>query len=317
MNYHPIIWSVKELAEATKNRINNKYDSNIAVTGLTGKGKSTFLWKFFHKFPDFKIEDKLTYKRDETIKLIRDFKLSYIWNDELISSANKRRFYDTEQIELIEILTKYRSNLNIVGGAVPIFFSLDKELLKLFGMHINIIDRGIGVVHLPREGRMFSDDLWDVKINSKLEEKWSAKIQKNPNFKIPYHKYTTFSGYVYFGKMTPKQEEYYEHLRALKKGETDGNGEEEIQETFYEKVLRLLREGKLDEKGLFLLCSYEERKLSSVKVSLNRMLKDEGSDETLKDLLKNTNNNTNTNLLHNNNTIKELSKIEPPTPKSK
>lgn len=316
MTYHPIIWSVKELAEATGKRILNKYDSNIAVTGLTGKGKSTFLWKFFHKFPDFKVEDKLTYKRDETIKLIRDFKFSYVWNDELISSANKRRFYDTEQIELIEILTKYRENLNIVGGAVPIFFSLDKELLKLFGMHINIIDRGIGVVHLPREGRMFSDDLWDVKINSKLEEKWSTKIQKNPNFKIPYQKYTTFSGYVYFGRMTPKQEEYYEYLRSIKKGEVNIT-EEGPQETFYEKVLRLLREGKLDEKGLFLLCSYEGRKLSSVKVSLNRMLKDEGSDETLKDLLKDTNNNKDINLLHNNNTIKELSMIEPPPPKSK
>ncbi|KKM73825.1 hypothetical protein LCGC14_1406550 [marine sediment metagenome] len=316
MGYHPTVWSIKELAEMTKQRILNKYDSNIAVTGLTGKGKSTFLFKFFNKFPDFKIEDKLTYKRDETIKLIRDFKNSYIWNDELISSANKRKFYDVEQIELLEIMTKYRSNLNILGGAVPIFFSLDKELLKLFGMHIHIIDRGIGVVHLPREGRMFSDDLWDVKINAKLEEKWSAKIQKNPSFKIPYHKYTSFSGYVYFGKMSDKQEEYYEHLRKIKKGEADGNGEEQPTETFYQKVLRLLREKKLDEKGLFLLCSYEGKKLSSVKVSLNRMLKDEGSDETLKDLLRDTNNNKDNNLLHNNTTMKELSNIEPPTPKS-
>ena len=307
MTYHPIIWSVKELAEATKQRILNKYDSNIAVTGLTGKGKSTFLFKFFNKFDDFKIEDKLTYKRDEMIKLIRDFKNSYIWNDELISSANKRRFYDTEQIELIEILTKYRSNLNILGGAVPIFFSLDKELLKLFGMHINIIDRGTGIVHLPREGRMFTDDLWDVKINAKLEEKWSTKIQKNPNFKIPYHKYTTFVGYVYFGKMSDKQEKYYEHLRKIKKGEVDLNEEGQPTETFYQKVLRLLREKKLDEKGLFLLCSYEGKKLSSVKVSLNRMLKDEGSNETLKDLLRNTNNNRNIDLLHNNNNeLKEI-----------
>jgi len=274
---------------------------------------STFLFKFFNKFDDFKIEDKLIYERGEMIGLIRDHKNSYCWNDELISSANKRKFYDTEQIELLEVLTKYRNNLNILGGAVPIFFSLDKELLKLFGMHIHIIDRGIGVVHLPREGRMFSDDIWDIKINAKLEEKWSAKIQKNPHFKIPYHKYTTFAGYVYFGKMTEKQEEYYEHLKNTKRGDADSTEEEKPKENFFEKVLRLLREGKMDSKGLFLLCSYEGKKLSSVKVSLNRMLKDEGSDETLKDLLKDTNNNKNNNLLHNNNTIKELSLLEPPT----
>ncbi len=316
MSYHPVVWSVKELADITKSRISNKYDSNIAVTGLTGKGKSTFFFKFFNKFPDFKIEDKLIYKRDEMIKLIRDFKHSYCWNDELISSANKRKFYDVEQIELLEILTKYRNHLNIVGGAVPIFFSLDKELLKLFGMHINIIDRGIGVVHLPREGRMFSDDLWDVKINSKLEEKWSAKIQKNPKFKIPYHKYTTFAGYVYFGAMTPKQEEYYEHLKSIKRGDKDIK-DEQPQESFFDRVLRLLKEKKLDDKGLFLLCSYEGKKLSSVKVSLNRMLKDEGSNQTLKDLLKDTNNNSNTNILHNTTTTKELSSLEPPSHLSK
>ena len=78
--------------------------------------------------------------------------------------------------------------------------------------------------------------------------------------------------------------------------------------------MRLLREGKLDSKGLFLLCSYEGKKLSSVKISLNRMLKDDGSEQTLKDLLKDTNNNKNNNLLHNNTTIKELSSLEPPNP---
>ena len=116
--------------------------------------------------------------------------------------------------------------------------------------------------------------------------------------------------------MSDKQEKYYEHLRKIKKGELDINKEEQTTETFYQKVLRLLREKKLDEKGLFLLCSYEGRKLSSVKISLNRMLKDEGSDETLKDLLRNTNNNRDTNLLHNNSLMKGLSTIEPPTTKS-
>jgi len=313
MAYHPTIWSVKELAEVTKKRVENRFDSNIAVTGGTGMSKSTFLFKFFNKFDDFKIEDKLTYDRMEMIKLIRDHKNSYCWNDELISSANRKKFWNSEQIELIEVITKYRNNLNILGGAVPIFFSLDTQLIKLFGMHINMIDRGIGVVHLPRTGRMFTDDLWDVKINAKLEEKWSAKLQKNPNFKIPYHKYTTFAGYVYFGKMTEKQEKYYEYLKNKKRGDSEELKEEKPQENFFEKVLRLLREGKLDNKGLFLLCSYEGKKFSSVKVSLNRMLKDDGVEETLKDLLKDTNNNKNNNLLHNNTTIKELSSLEPPT----
>lgn len=297
-------WSITELADMTKQRVLNRFDSNVAVTGGTGMSKSTFLFHFFKKFKDFKIDDKLTYSRSEMIHLIRDFKLSYCWNDELISAGNKRKFYDTEQIELIEILTKYRSNLNIVAGAVPIFFSLDKELLKLFGMHINMIDRGIGVVHLPRTGRMFTDDLWDVKINAKLEEKWSMKLQKNPNFKIPYHKYTTFAGYVYFGKMTPKQEEYYEYLRDKKKAEIDKPNEETnsngSEKNFYNKILSMLKEKRLDEKGLLDLCLFNDKKLSSVKARLGQMLRDEGDNKTLGDFLKTSSNVDSTNSLHNN-----------------
>jgi len=298
MSLGEIHWTVKELADMTKLRIKNRYDSNIAVTGNTGLGKSTFLWKFFHKFKDFKVEDKLTYDRKETINLIKNFKYSYCWNDELISSGNKRKFYDVEQIELIEVLTKYRSNYNIVGGAVPVFFTLDKELIKLFGMHINIISRGIGVVHLPRQGRMFSDDPWDVKINSKLEEKWSAKIQKNPDFKIPYHKYTTFAGYIFFGKLTDKQEQHYEKLKASKRGDNQDE-EKEINLGFYERVLKLLKEHKLTNDGLFQLCSYGGKKLSSAKIRLNQMLRDEGL-ETLGQLLKSEEKNTKNTILNNN-----------------
>lgn len=303
----------------TKERIRNKFDSNIAVTGLTGVGKSTLLHKFFHKFPDFKIEDKFTMNRRKMIGLIQNHKFSYCWNDELISSGSKRKFYEPEQNELIEILTKYRNNFNIVGGAVPFFFTLDKELIKLFGMHINIIRRGIGVVHLPREGRMYNEDLWDVKINQKLEEKWSAKTLKNPNFRIPYHKYTTFAGYVFFGKMTDKQEEIYERLKSEERGDSENlaKGNANPEEGFYDKVLKLLKDGKLNESGLLQLCLFEGRKLSSVKVSLNRMLKDEGNEKTLAEFLKDKNNNRDTNNLHNNNTIKELSSLEPPTTKSK
>lgn len=310
MAYQPVVWSMKELAEMTKKRVLNKFDSNIAISGLTGSGKSTFLFKFFNKFDDFKIEDKFTMNRRKMIELIKNHISSYCWNDELISSGSKRTFFDTEQNELIHVLTKYRDNFNIVGGCIPFFFTLDKELIKLFGMHINIVERGVGVVHLPRQGRMYNEDIWDVNINKKLEEKWSAKVLKNPSFKIPYHKYTTFAGYIYFGALSKKQEELYVYLKSKERGDNENKSDvDEVKETFNQKVLRLLRENKLDEHGLFLLCEYEGKKLSSVKVSLNRMLKDEGSEQTLKDLLKNTNNNTKNNTLHINNTLNKLSSI--------
>lgn len=309
---NPVIWSLSELVEMTKKRIENKYDSNIAVSGLTGKGKSTFIFKFFNKFPDFKLDEKFTTQRRKMIELIQNNKNSYCWNDELISAGSKRTFFDREQNELIHVLTKYRNHFNIVGGAVPFFFTLDKELIKLFGMHINIISRGIGVVHLPREeGRMYTEDIWDTSINKKLEEKWSKKIQENPNFKIPHHKYTTFAGYVYFGKMTDKQEQYYEQLKAQERGDNDEDvTDDKPEESFYDKILRLLKDEKLDEDGLLQICLFNDKKLSNVKVRLNQMLRDSGEDKTLKNYLKDKKKDKENNDLHNNKIIKELNQLE-------
>ena len=120
------------------------------------------------------------------IHLIRDYKKSYAFADELISIGNKRKFYDIEQILLIETLTKFRSNYNIVAGCVPIFFSLDKELLKLVSMHIQVVERGLAIIHMPIRNRIFSDDIWDVSINQKQENYWSKIRRKNPNYKPKY-----------------------------------------------------------------------------------------------------------------------------------
>jgi hypothetical protein len=281
-----IIWSIKELSDMAKQRVNNRFDCNIAVTGSTGIGKSTFLHHFFKNFRGFKIDEKLTYKRSEMIHLIKDFKNSYCWQDELIGSGFKRNFFEREQIELITVLTKYRNNYNIVGGAVPIFFTLDKELLKLFGIHIHIIKRGVGIVHLPREARMFTDDLWDTKVNAKLEEKWSNKIQNNPKFKIRYNRYTTFSGFVFFPPLKKKEEEYYEMLKETKREELEVNDKEELKKNnFYLKLFDMVKEKKLDKQQLINICNLNNKSFSSVKSRLNQMFQDDGNGQTLRNFL--------------------------------
>ena len=197
----------------------------------------------------------------------------------------KRNFFDREQIELIQVLTKYRNHYNIVAGAVPVFFTLDKELLKLFGMHIHIIKRGLGIVHLPREGRMYTDDIWDVRINAKLEDKWSKKKQANPNFRIPYHKYTTFAGYVTFRKMGRREEALYEKLKAQKRGEAEmdeGEGK-----TFYERLAKEVVEGKVNKEKLELICAVNGKKMSTLYVGLNRALREVlGVKKTIGEFLK-------------------------------
>ena len=298
-----LILGVKDLRKLVRKRIENRYDCNIIVTGAVGIGKSSFIYQFFKKFRGFKIEDKLTYKRDEMIRLIRDYTNSYCWADELIGSAFKRNFFEREQIKLIEILTRYRSNFNIVAGALPVFFTLDKELLKLFRVHIQIISRGVGVLHLPKSGRMYSDDIWDVKYNKSLEEKWSKKREKNSSFKIPYHKYSTFKAYIFFAPLTIEEEKKYEMLKEQKRTEAEivDNGENE-KSNFYNKILLMVKDKKLDNNELLKICIFNDKSYSSVKTRLGQMLRDEGSEKTLRDFLKGSRRKNDSINSYNNNT---------------
>lgn len=300
-----LIIGVKDLKKLIQKRINNRYDCNIIVTGKTGIGKSTVIYQILKKFRSFKIEDKLTYSRTEFIHLIKDFKRSVIWNDELIGSAFKRNFFEREQIQLIEILTKYRSNYNVVMGALPVFFTLDKELLKLFRVHIQVIARGKAILHLPKEGRMYSDDIWDVKYNKTLEDRWSKKREKNPNFKIPYHKLSTFKAYLFFDPLTEEEEEKYEKLKDEKRNAVENPNEEEKKkkETFYEKLIVMVKEGNLTNDELLQICKFNGKKFSSVKSRLNQILRDEGKGENLKMFLKTSSKGKVTKDAHDNNLL--------------
>ena len=281
-----LILGLKDLKNLIEKRIENRYDCNLIVTGKTGVGKSTLLYLLFKKFRGFKIEDKLTYKRDEMISLIRDYKKSYCWADELIGSAFKRNFFEREQIKLIEILTRYRSNFNIVGGALPVFLTLDKELLKLFRVHIQVIKRGVAVLYLPKNGKQYSDDIWDVKYNKSLEERWSKKIENNPNFKVPYHKYSTFKAYIFFPPLSDDEEEKYNNLKEQKRAEAEVvDNDKKEKNNFYKKILLMVKDRKLDDKELLKICQFNDKSYSSVKTRLGQMLRDEGEDKTLKDFI--------------------------------
>ena len=281
----PAIWSIKEVAELIDSRRNNEFDANVLVTGGTGLGKSTLINKILLRFEGFKQKKHQVYSRKDTIDLLKYQKKGFCWNDELISSGYKRTHYEKEQIDLIETLTQYRCNWNVFMGALPVFFTLDKELLKLFALNIDVIRRGVGVLHMRRSGRRYSDDPWDTKINAKLEEKWSAKTQRNPNFKIPYHKYTTFIGYIYFNELTPKQKQIYEETRNLRKAIITTDAEAKESSRFYENIINLLIEGKLDEFSLNNICIVNNKKVDYVRSMINRILKKQGKN-SLKFYLK-------------------------------
>lgn len=148
-----------------------------------------------------------------------------------------------------------------------------------------MIKRGVAILHLPRQGRMYTDDIWDVKHNKILEEKWSKRLEESPNFKIPYHKLSTFKAYIFFRPLTKEEKKLYEDLKKEKRDKAKPTEEEENKNNFYKNLLPLVKEGKFNDRDLLNMCLLNKKSFSSVKSRLNQMLKDEGEGKSLRDFI--------------------------------
>lgn len=284
----PVIWTVSDIVDILRDRQSNEFDGNIAVSGNRGDGKSSLVGKIFYRMDNFNPWIHQAYSRDKVIALLKTQKRGLCWDDEAINTGYKRNFQEKGQQELIKILTAYRDNFNVFASAIPNFFSLDKDLRDLYFIHFHIIERGIVVVHMPLQGRLYSQDRWDVKRNAKVESKWSKKIAENPNFRPPYHRLSTFRGYLYFKDLTDKQKELYKKIKALRRKEaflTDKEKQDLTELSFMDKIYIRLKTGNLTKEGLQQSCLIEGKKYTIITSSLNNKLKDEGESRTVRDFL--------------------------------
>lgn len=280
-----ITWTVKDIVDILKARQDNEFDGNVAVTGDRGNGKSTLILKTVYRVEGFDPWKHQVYNREDIIKLLRDQTKSVCWDDEAINSGYKRNFQDKAQQELIKFLTAYRDNYNLYFSAIPNFFSLDKDLRDLFFLHLHIIERGIAVVHMPLQGRLYSQDRWDAKFNSKVESKWGEAISKNPEYRIPYHRLTTFRGYLFFEDVTPKQKELYKLIKKTKRAESFILTEDKKEKSPIEKIYERLLTKQLSKDTLIQMCLMEKLEYTNVTRKINEMLKNSGNKESVTDFL--------------------------------
>lgn len=283
-----MVWSIKELTQVLRERQLNKFDVNIGVSGKRGDGKSTILFKIFNSFKKlgFNPDKHQVYAQKHVINLLANEKFGFCWDDEAINSGYKRNFMESGQKTLIQVVTNYRDNYNIYASALPFFYSLDKDLRELIFLHIHIIERGIAVLLIPLESQIHSQDPWDTKNNIKVEEREYKRLEKNPNARFRYDRFTTFGGFLFFGDMTEKQRKRYELIKRTKRAKNFGLQKLEEELNFNEKVYKLLLDGKLTKDGLIQLALVEGRKYSSVLAQLNGILKDNGEKKTVSDFLR-------------------------------
>ena len=280
-----INWTIKDLVNVAKTRQINKFDMIIAVSGARGNSKSSFLFKYFKQFKSFKAWKHQIYSRKDFMRLLEGSKFGCIFDDEAIRTGYKRNFFDEDQKLLIQMLNMYRDNFNVYGMAIPNFYDLDKNLRDLVKIHIHMIERGFGVVHIANDGTLYSEDKWDIKQNKRIEDRWAKAKMKNPNYSPKYNRLTTFRGYIKFTDLTPKQRELYEDIKVTKrkavyeeemKIEEDGGG-------FYERIIIRIKNGNINRKALQEICLSNHLKISAVSNLINTKFRDEGIKERLSD----------------------------------
>lgn len=284
-----ITWTISNLVEVLTGRQANEFDGNMVVSGERGNGKSTLINKVFYRIQGFKPWKHQVYNGSDVIRLLKSQTFGLCWDDEAINSGYKRNWQSKTQQEQIKVLTAYRDNFNIYASAIPNFFSLDKDLRDLYFIHLHVIERGIAIVHMPLQGRLYSQDKWDVKYNAKVEDSWGKRMSKDSNFRPPFHKLTTFRGYLFFGDVTDKQKKLYKEIKKKKREDafmTDEEKAENKEVSFLDRVFGLLIGHKLTSEGIAQMCLLDGKKYSSITSSLNRMLKDRGDNKTVKEYLQ-------------------------------
>lgn len=216
---HEIVQSLDEFAKYCHNFIRADNYMLAGTGGMPGKGKSTFMCKLQKSYAKIsKTEwsfDRMTWDREELMRWIdgeREEKkgqlpvFSAVQADEMLHMFHNRNFSDTDQIEAIEVFNMCRDRHLFVGGNLPVFFQLDKQLRAIFNFYIYIPKRGVAWVFIPEENP-FSDDPWNAKENMKIFRNNRGKPYNCSNYLCTVH----------FNDWEPEERAQYLQIRNTKR----------------------------------------------------------------------------------------------------
>lgn len=195
----------------------------LVCDGEMGEGKSCFVTQLAREVAkitqtSFNYKDNLTFLRSELKTMIdgdekgknQKAEHSSIVADELISLFFKRNWFDSEQIDGIELLNKCRDRHLFVCGNIPNFWDLDSAIYSSIVFRVRIHERGRAWI-FSKSRNPFTPDTWFKKENQKIFTK-----KKNP--------YTChgFVGELVFGDWNEKDKKEYYDVRNLKRKNTEG-----------------------------------------------------------------------------------------------
>ena len=246
-------WNLEQLSKTISGTLLNKFDFFLVIEGKRGLGKSTLGFKIMkqvHKqmklkqINGYKFTPKtcLLYRRKEALKFFTKRNATAM-ADEMINVTFNRDFYNEDQKDLIKIINMNRDHCNLFIACVPQFANLDSQIRNLCKMRITVVRRGVAIIQTPNH-TIYSPDIWDSRINEKIEREWVSKKVKNPK----YSKLTTFRGIIKFSKLSDGDEKRYQKIKDIKRNviETEKNFMKEHEELKpVDVIINKLIDGKI------------------------------------------------------------------------
>lgn len=271
------VWSLKNLIEVLVGWQENKFDGLIVIDGRRGLGKSTLAVNTAFRFPQFKLKRDVLFSRREIMHSLSKSKYKIIVADEMINVTYNRDFYAEEQKKLLKMLNMYRDSCNILIACVPNFYDLDKQFRALCKMRLNVVRRGLAVIHTPLQSA-YTSDPWDLKINEKIEKSWVMK----KDFKPIYSKLTTYKGLLRFGDLPKKRKATYEKLKQEKRNvvyESEMESENKKDISLLDNLTNQLVGGTLLKDDIIKLCQlHPQLHYDNIIAGLNKRLKRNGDE---------------------------------------
>ena len=155
----------------------------IGCSGEMGEGKSCFTDQLVQATAKeigtpFSYRDNMTYSRKQLRTWMdgdangegQKQEYSALLIDELISLFFNRNWFDTEQIDGVELLNKCRDRHHVVVGNIPVLWHLDSAVLPLISYWIHIHERGVAWV-FQKSRNPWAKDKWYQKENEKIWNK--------------------------------------------------------------------------------------------------------------------------------------------------
>jgi len=200
----------------------------IACDGDMGEGKSCFTSQLAKEIAKqtgtpFSYQGNMTFQRKELKTWLdgdnkgqhQKLEYSVLLADELISMFFKRNWFDSDQIDGIELLNKCRDRHQCVLGNIPSYWDLDSAIFSVITFWVHIHERGIAWV-FQKDRNPFATDKWHRKAN----EKTFRKSEK------PY-KCKGFLSEIAFEDWREQEKIKYYAVRNKKRVKTEGQREKE------------------------------------------------------------------------------------------